>query len=136
MRKLVALVLIEQITKAYFASRDFFVGPIHFHLVKNFGLPFGISMPNQLVMIIVGTLALILILLRKKLFTGDRSLAFVFLMAGAVSNLLDRILFGLVRDFIDIGIVTINLADLFIVIGLAMFIFSGSKKTYSDELSN
>lgn len=42
------------------------------------------------------------------------------LLGGAVSNLVDRVLFGAVRDFLVLGPVVANLADLAVLAGLAL----------------
>ena len=47
---------------------------------------------------------------------------FVLIISGAASNLVDRIFLGYVRDFIDVGIATVNLADIFIWIGIVIVI--------------
>ncbi|MDP4001391.1 MAG: signal peptidase II [bacterium] len=47
----------------------------------------------------------------------------MFVFAGAVSNLGDRLVLGYVRDFVDLGLgFTFNLADIFIVIGLILIL--------------
>ena len=45
----------------------------------------------------------------------------VLLIGGAVSNLVDRLLLGAVRDFLAIGHIVINLADLAVVAGVLGF---------------
>ena len=57
--------------------------------------------------------------------TGQLLLGVAFLAAGSGSNLLDRVLFGYVRDFIPLGEVTVNAADLFLLAGtLRLLLFS------------
>ncbi|OGI25622.1 MAG: hypothetical protein A3J76_06125 [Candidatus Moranbacteria bacterium RBG_13_45_13] len=49
----------------------------------------------------------------------------VFIFSGAVSNLIDRIRFGCVVDYIDIKIWPVfNLADVYIIIGVMLLITS------------
>ena len=56
------------------------------------------------------------------LFGSLAALALVF--AGGFSNLVDRILFGCVRDFIDFVIFPVfNFADVFISLGVALVIY-------------
>ena len=51
--------------------------------------------------------------------------AAALVIGGALSNLLDRILLGSVRDFILVGPVVFNAADLAVVAGLAVVLITG-----------
>ena len=49
-------------------------------------------------------------------------------MAGTIGNLIDRIVFGYVRDFISISIwPSFNLADIFNVIGVILILIHSKK---------
>lgn len=50
------------------------------------------------------------------------SMGVAMTLGGAASNLLDRALLGWVRDFLVVGPVVINVADLAVVIGLAIIV--------------
>jgi signal peptidase II len=53
----------------------------------------------------------------------------IFILGGALSNLIDRYRYGCVIDFIDIKIWPIfNLADIFITIGAIIVILRNFKK--------
>ena len=137
--KFTLVILLDQITKALFASRDFFFGPIRFHLVKNFGLSFGLNSASRNVSLFVVLLAFaifgIYFLLDKKANLRSR-IGFGIVLAGAISNLLDRIALGYVRDFIDVGMFTFNLADLAIAIGLLLMLIKLSPRTYSEGIGD
>jgi signal peptidase II len=115
---LTLLIAIDQITKSVFTGRDFFF--------KNYALPFGLDFgvrANTTVLFlayaVVGWL-----LLRMKLESRLAQWGRIIFLAGAVSNLVDRIVFGYVRDFADLGLgFVFNLADVFIVVGLMMVVF-------------
>ncbi|HYC79946.1 MAG TPA: signal peptidase II [Candidatus Binatia bacterium] len=115
------LVLIDQITKAYFAGRDFFFLGIHFHPINNYALPFGLDFGPGLNFVILFFVYLIVgwMIFRIKL-EGDWSQwGKPIFLAGATSNLIDRMMLGYVRDFIDLGLgFVFNLADVFILTGL------------------
>jgi signal peptidase II len=126
-KKIFFLILIDQITKLIFSTRDFFIGTFHFHLVKNTGLAFSLNfslLPN-LILVTLGLAYFAFYYFRRRLhvsFLGE--LMFVFIFAGAISNLIDRVYLGYVRDFIDFGWgFTFNLADVFVVIGILMVIY-------------
>ncbi|MBI2607219.1 MAG: signal peptidase II [Candidatus Doudnabacteria bacterium] len=122
LKSLFFLILLDQITKAYFVSRDFFV--------RNYGLPFGLDF--GLVWNIAVVLAGLFFFVWYYIKTQPRDdkilvLAFALVFAGAISNLLDRLFLGFVRDFADLGLgFVFNLADIFIAIGLIL-IFSQTK---------
>ncbi len=60
--------------------------------------------------------------------------SFILILAGAVWNLYDRIIYNGVRDFIDIRMIPIfNVADVFITIGVLYFIFLEIKHIYEKH---
>jgi len=55
-------------------------------------------------------------------------IAIIFVISGALSNILDRITHGCITDFIDLKIWPVfNLADIFIVLGVIMLIIGNFK---------
>lgn len=55
------------------------------------------------------------------------------IMAGGISNLMDRFLYGAVIDLIKIGFLPVfNLADLMITAGLVLVIYQGAIKRSND----
>ena len=123
-KKIFALVVIDQITKLIFNHRDFFVGVIHVHLVKNFGLGFGLNfgLLSNLIMIAA---ALVFFMYYYFFSAGKNKLVFILIIAGALSNIIDRLYLGYVRDFLDIGLgFTFNLADAMVVIGLIIILIA------------
>ena len=125
------LVIFDQITKLIFSHRDFFVGPIHFHPMKNYGLSFALDfgLITNIILIILG-LIFFVYYYRRHRFTNSKlqQSAFILIFAGAVSNIADRMYFGYVRDFLDLGLgFTFNLADVFVVAGLIIILFTQSK---------
>jgi lipoprotein signal peptidase len=57
-------------------------------------------------------------------------------LGGAVSNLFDRLLDGTVTDFINIGISTLNLADVAIIAGIVLLAISNVKVQISNQAQN
>lgn len=95
--------------------------------VTNVGGAFGI-LGNQAFLIALTTIvgiAAILIYARYPPFNGMLvRIALGLLLGGAVGNLIDRLSFGWVVDFIDIGAWPVfNLADSAIVVGIILIIY-------------
>jgi len=89
--------------------------------VCNSGVAFGLRGGGTLFSTFI--LLTVLLLMRMEKNRGSlAALALVF--AGGFSNLVDRILFGCVRDFIDFVIFPVfNFADVFISLGVALVIY-------------
>lgn len=117
------IILIDQLTK-YLASA--YTGEIFFlSWYENHGISFGIELPDNIA--VVSTIGFILILFY--LFFSSHRYPFVYYLGltlslgGGISNLVDRLSFGFVRDFISISILPIfNLADVSIVVGVVLII--------------
>lgn len=129
---LVSFVTIDQFSKYLAASclsQDglFFIKKnLGFKLYKNYGLAFGLPISNVLA-ISLNVLALLLFLFISK--KKQISLfSFSLILSGALSNLIDRIFLGYTVDFLVFSSRWIlNLADAFIICGLALAIFSIAK---------
>lgn len=69
------------------------------------------------------------------------SIAFALLLSGALGNLIDRVLFGYVIDFLDVYIGSyrwpaFNVADSMIFIGAGLMIFDSFKNSNKDNATN
>lgn len=133
------------------ASAEFEVLPgfLRFVNVENNGFAFGLlkkapSHLQDIFFIAVPVFALILILLIFiKLRDGQMltSIALTCILGGAVGNLLDRVKFGFVIDFLDIHFQDsyhfppLNIADLSIVIGVALMFFATIKQPEKELIS-
>ena len=125
------LIVLDQITKLIFSSRDFFFGPLHIHAVKNFGLGFSLNfglLPNLILITAALAFFIYYYFSHHLAFARWGKIMFVLILAGAISNIIDRLYLGYVRDFLDIGLdFTFNLADAFVVLGLIIILFTQSK---------
>lgn len=94
--------------------------------LENEGIAFGFNKQNiSNIALTILILAIIIrfIINQKKNLTTKVLVFITMIMAGGLSNLIDRIFKGAVFDFIKIGDFPIfNLADFFIVIGWILFI--------------
>ena len=96
--------------------------------VRNSGIAFGINLPNFILIILFIITSLILVPWLIKLWTIGQHLqaSLVWLIIlGASSNIIDRIKFGFVVDYINLKIWPVfNIADIIIVISVAvLFIY-------------
>lgn len=102
-----------------------FIRLIH---VKNFGSAFGLVQGGRLFFIAFSLLSIILIaaLARQPRYrTPSFGISLGMILGGAIGNLIDRIFFGAVTDFIDMGIgshrwPTYNVADIGVTVGVLL----------------
>lgn len=130
----IGLLLVDQLVKKYFIENpadsfggDFFYGILKFNFAENYGIAFGISLNNIIILILI-FIALIIIVhaLIKAYLETDFVLvtALSLIMVGAISNLIDRFTHGFVVDYIDLKYFTIfNMADILITIGVVILLF-------------
>jgi len=104
-------------------------GVFHLTLVHNRGAAFGILKNQTPLFILVSIIAVILIYFAlrgkqyKKLSVYNISLAFI--LSGALGNLIDRLRFGYVIDFLDFRVWPVfNVADSAITIGAILLGYS------------
>ena len=146
------VVLLDQITKVIVQRNMITSGPsirvlgdyVRISFVENpnavFGFSLGSSFPYELVTIVA--IALIIFLVIKE-HVFSHSLIFGLLLGGALGNVIDRMRFGMVTDFIDIGISretrwpVFNVADSAVTIGLLLFcimmLFQRSKPDVRED---
>lgn len=101
-------------------------------LSRNEGGVFGIFQGGGVFFVALSVLAIVAILwlyVKSENVGAATTIAMGGIFAGAVGNLIDRVCYGYVRDFIDLHIgarhwPTFNLADLFICVGAGIMILS------------
>lgn len=105
-------------------------------LACNKGFSFGIIVSEQLFWIVkfVIILALVLFWFKRLIFYLYPA---IFIFAGAFSNILDKIIYGCVLDFIKLPIFDFfpyfNLADLFIFLGITQLLFKFFETNSKNE---
>lgn len=132
----VLIVSLDQISK-YFISRAVSPGEsiplikniFHITLVYNTGIAFGMFKNQTAFFIIISLIAVALILHNifsqksKKDFNKMEFFALALILGGAIGNMIDRIIFGYVIDFLDFRIWPVfNIADSAITIGVALLL--------------
>ena len=77
----------------------------------------------------------VLIYLLTKTKSYYQKIFLILILSGAISNIIDRLRLGCVVDFIDLKIWPVfNLADVYIAIGVILFLFSILKSRQTSEI--
>ena len=124
-------IVVDQITKWLaihaLSSGPVAIGGLRLHLVANRGILLGFPAPASL--IVLATVGVVVMALRST--DGSRlttATGYGLLAGGALGNLADRLQSrqffpaGAVVDWISVGRITFNLADVFLVAGVAMLL--------------
>ena len=130
-----SVVLIDRITKVFFSnllsygeSFPIIKNVFHMTMIHNTGIAFGLFKDQGIVFIIIPIIAIILLVFNIFYYKQNNEalsrvyiVAFALILGGAIGNLIDRIVFGYVIDFIDFRIWPVfNIADSAISIGAVM----------------
>jgi signal peptidase II len=128
----IAIIAVDRITKIFFSGLLNFGESIpvidhifHFTLVHNTGIAFGLFKDQGFVFIIIPIIAIILLIFNIYYYRQNNSflnrsyiIAFSLILGGAIGNLIDRMTYGYVVDFLDFRIWPVfNIADSAITIG-------------------
>ena len=101
-------------------------GVFYITYVKNYGAAFGILAHRTGLFVIITVLVVLLIVYFLRQLPKDQKLlriALVLQLGGALGNLVDRLLYGFVIDFLDFRFWPVfNVADIAIVAGIGLFI--------------
>ena len=120
---------------------------LHFTYVTNDGMAFGLSFPGGkhvlLIMTILLTGFIVGFLWKEKNGHPLIKYGLALILGGAIGNLIDRLLYGKVVDFLDLMIgnfhwYIFNIADSSVTIGMILFIIHSiyvEKKKTNDELT-
>lgn len=127
----ILLIVIDQISKFYIVEnigkeiKNIIPNVLNFTYVENRGGAFGIGQ-NSTMMFVLVNIIILGIIIRFMMIQKDRidrktQIILTMILAGGISNLIDRIARGFVLDFIDfspiISFPVFNIADILIVIG-------------------
>ena len=120
---------------------------LHFTYVTNDGMAFGLSFPGGkhvlLIMTILLTGFIVGFLWKEKNGHPLIKYGLALILGGAIGNLIDRLLYGKVVDFLDLMIANFhwyifNIADSSVTIGMILFIIHSiyiEQKKTNDELT-
>lgn len=132
---IILLTVIDRLTKYITVTtvkingpKEFFFGLFQFRYVENTGAAFS-SFSNNIEILTVVTLIIIIfcliLLLSKKLKPLFINICLLLVTAGGIGNIIDRICYGYVVDFIEplfIDFAVFNFADCCITVGAFMLI--------------
>ena len=84
---------------------------------ENPGIAFSLPLPNALLIILTPVILLLLIAFLTRQKHAVPAFGLILILAGALSNFLDRFLFGATIDYIRVATGVFNVADVLIVVG-------------------
>jgi len=128
----ILVVIIDRITKLFFTdllsygeSLPIIRNVFHMTLVHNTGIAFGFFKDHGAVFIVIPIIAIILLVFNIYYYRQNNEalchtyvIAFSLILGGAIGNLIDRVKYGYVIDFIDLRVWPVfNVADSAITIG-------------------
>lgn len=119
------LISFDQIIKYWIVNQNVFY-------TCNYGIAFGIKLPVYLLGVCWIAIMLYLCYLwwSKRKLSFFQQLPFILIMAGGLSNMIDRILYGCVVDYVPFfNISVFNLADVFITGGVILIIVGLNRNT-------
>lgn len=128
----VLIVFIDRLTKLFFSdllmhgeSLPIIRNVLHMTMVRNTGIAFGFFKDYGVTFIVIPIVAIFLLAFNIYYYRQNNEalsrayiVAFSLILGGAIGNLIDRIIYGYVIDFIDFRIWPVfNIADSAITIG-------------------
>ncbi|MFT4309911.1 MAG: signal peptidase II [Candidatus Woesearchaeota archaeon] len=129
---IILLVMLDFVSKRYYYNTG--------NAILNDGISFGLFQGNNPIMIIISLIATTIfgiMLVGAKNNTSMYTTSIVFMISGAIGNLIDRIQIGAVIDFIRIGSFPVfNFADSYLTIGVLLMIlvtFIPKKRVHADK---
>ena len=139
--------LSDRLTKYFVVRSVSDTGPVriipgifHITLVMNNGAAFGMLKDKAALFVFVAMLAISLIIfyaLRSGPMKAHVASALGLILGGASGNLVDRLLFGYVIDFLDFRVWPVfNLADSAITIGAAILVLGILSEIRNDDASS
>lgn len=133
-----SIVCLDRLTKIFFShilslgeSWVLLRNILHMTLVHNTGIAFGLFRNQGIVLIIIPVIMIALLLYNFYHYKYNNEklsrlyiVAVSLIIAGAIGNLIDRILYGYVIDFIDLRIWPVfNIADSAITVGAVLLLW-------------
>lgn len=125
---IIGLILLDRIIKEAVILKHIEVIPniLSINYVENSGIAFGLMNRYNSIIILFNIILIILLFVYLTNINTTNGKIYIYLsvlLAGSIGNLIDRIFYGYVVDYISIlDFPIFNLADIFIVIGMILFL--------------
>lgn len=114
-----SIVIIDQITKftvkklmSLYESIEIFGDFFRFTYIENPGMAFGLQMENKILFTVLSIAAAIIVAVYLFKMRQERislQIALALILGGAIGNLIDRLLYGKVIDFLDVEFFDISI---------------------------
>lgn len=131
-----AVLLVDQVIKKILVDASIFWSKEPFSVAVHYNEGIAFSIPFNQTLLITITFVILAIFVRywsrRKHNSNRQHVGAGLFLGGALSNLLDRIISGAVTDYLNIFTATINLADIAIILGIALLIFSTDQPFAKD----
>lgn len=133
----IGIIIIDQLTKLILTKRNYIIIPkvLSINYCENYGAAWNLFNNQVVFLIIISIIALAFLLKYQKTFLLNirNKIAFGLVFGGLLGNLIDRIFWGYVRDFISVIIFEYNFpifnaADMAIVLGMGLILIAVLKK--------
>ena len=146
-----AIVLLDQLTKqwirsifVYGESRPVIDGFFNLVYVRNDGAAWNILSGQSIILILISVVVLVLLIIYRRSFLQEQfshRILLGLMVGGIVGNLIDRIRFGWVTDFLDFQFGTyhypsFNVADSAICIAVGLYIITNLLQKKKEETTN
>lgn len=137
------VICLDQASKAFVHSqlvdKDLIQLTIFFNIISawNYGVSFGIfNSPETSKWLLIAISVVLISILICSIYKANalQRTAFSFIIGGAIGNVIDRLNYGAVFDFLDFHFQewhypTFNVADMFIVVGVAIWLIFHKEET-------
>ena len=123
---IVLLIILDQTVKWYVLHSS------TVEVLCNYGIAMGISVPK--IIFVVLWVGVIFFVVQLWLRSGESDkfithFSFILILSGGISNLIDRIYYGCVVDYIPlVNISSFNIADVFITFGAILILWTNFRK--------
>ncbi len=133
---IIAVIILDQLSKYWVltnlkghGSLPLIEGVFHFTYAENSGVAFSFLSGKQSFVIVITSMVMFFMLFYLYRFSKAegmflQNMALAFIIGGGIANLIDRVRFGFVVDFLDFRLINFaifNVADSFIVVGGIIF---------------
>lgn len=130
---IIFLITIDQLSKNCLTNSQIEIIPNFLSLkyLENTGIAFGINLNMNSIILLNIIIIICLIWIIKKVYKTKYLNPILFILAGGIGNVIDRIAKGHVTDFIDVNLFnfpTFNIADVYIVVGILILIIQNLKE--------